>query len=198
MAGVCPDATSHEKVRSLTVFFPAFNDAHSLPELIAGAFEVLRRRVPDHEVIVINDGSADRTAEVLDELRQQYGPRLRIVTHPVNLGYGAALRSGFEAATKDWIFYTDGDGQYDPTELDLLLDVTDGKTGLVNGYKVHRHDPWHRKVIGSIYNTFARALFRIQIRDIDCDFRLIRRDLVTDVDLRSTSGTICLETGQKA
>jgi len=187
----------NQVVRALTVFFPAFNDARSLPKLIADVFDVLRRRVPDHEVIVVNDGSIDDTANVLTQLRQQYGDRLHVITHAVNLGYGAVLRRGFEAATKDWVFYTDGDGQYDPRELDLLLDAASPDTGLVNGYKVQRQDPWHRTAIGWIYNRFARALFGIKLRDIDCDFRLIRRDLLTGIKLRSTSGTICLELVRK-
>src|SRR4051794_28740294 len=97
-------------VNSISVFFPAYNDASSLSALLARTFEVLRRRIPDYEVIIINDGSTDHTAEVLNDLVKQYRPYLRVVTHSTNLGYGAALRSGFDAATKDWIFYTDGDG----------------------------------------------------------------------------------------
>ena len=105
---------SQAKLHSgLSVFFPAFNDALSLPSLLERTFETLRRIALDYEVVV-NDGSTDATAEVLEELSQTYAPLLRVVTHPRNLGYGAALRSGFAAATKDYIFYTDGDGQYDP------------------------------------------------------------------------------------
>ena len=96
-------------VRSLSVFFPAYNDAPSLPRLLARTFEVLRERVPDHEVIVVNDGSRDGTAAVLEQLRRQYEPHLKVVTHEKNRGYGGALRSGFEAATRDFVFYTDGD-----------------------------------------------------------------------------------------
>lgn len=154
-------------------------------------------RVADFEVIVVNDGSTDQTAEVLEQLQLQYGLFLKVVTHPCNLGYGAALRSGFEASVKDWIFYTDGDGQYDPRELSLLLDAVDPQTSFVNGYKLQRNDPWHRIAIGFLYNRLARAAFRIGIRDIDCDFRLIKRDLVQGLELQSTSGTICLELVRK-
>jgi glycosyltransferase involved in cell wall biosynthesis len=182
---------------SLSVFFPAYNDAPSLPGLVAQTFAVLEAHVGDYEVIVVNDGSRDATASVLEGLRGQYGPRLRVVTHQRNRGYGGALRSGFEAATKEFVFYTDGDGQYDVSELPRLLELVGPDTGLVNGYKLERHDPAHRVWIGQTYNFCARLLFRIRIRDIDCDYRLIRRALLERIHLTSTSGTICVELVRK-
>jgi len=181
------------EVTSLSVFFPAYNDALSLPGLLAKTFAVLQAHVPDFEVIVVNDGSGDDTGAVLDQLRGIHGPRLRVVTHPVNRGYGGALRSGFEAATREFVFYTDGDSQYDVNELPRLLELVGPATGLVNGYKLERHDPAHRIWIGKTYNFCARLLFRIRIRDIDCDYRLIRRALLERIHLTSTSGTICVE-----
>jgi glycosyltransferase involved in cell wall biosynthesis len=185
------------KFPSLSVFFPAYNDAPSLPGLVGKTFAVLEAHVADYEVIVVNDGSWDQTGEVLEELRQKYAPHMRVVTHEKNRGYGGALRSGFDAATKAWVFYTDGDGQYDPSDLPRLLELVRADTGLVNGYKLERHDPAHRIWIGSAYNAFARVLFRIRIRDIDCDYRLIRRDLLERIHLTSTSGTICVELVRK-
>ncbi len=185
------------KFPSLSVFFPAYNDALSLPSLIATAFSVLEECVEEYEIVVINDGSQDNTGEVLAALQGKHGTRLRVVTHKTNRGYGGALRSGFEASRLDYVFYTDGDGQYDPGELRLLLKVASPSVGLVNGYKLRRHDPWHRVVIGRVYNAVARGLFRIRIRDIDCDFRLIHRDLLTDIGLTSTSGTVCVELVRK-
>jgi glycosyltransferase involved in cell wall biosynthesis len=182
---------------SLSVFFPAYNDAPSLPGLIAKTFHVLQEHVTNYEVIVVNDGSHDNTAEVLEQLLETYSPCLRVVTHPENRGYGGALRSGFAAARKNWIFYTDGDSQYDVSELPRLLALAGSKTGLVNGYKLQRHDPAHRIWIGNIYNFCARMLFRIRIRDIDCDYRLIRRSVMDHIRLESTSGTICVELVRK-
>jgi len=182
---------------SLSVFFPAYNDAPSLPGLLAKTFAALAAHVVDYEVIVVNDGSRDDTAAVLERLRGQYAPRLRVVTHPQNRGYGGALRSGFEAATKEFVFYTDGDSQYDVVELPRLLELVGPDTGLVNGYKLERHDPAHRIWIGKMYNFCARLLFRIRIRDIDCDYRLIRRALLERIHLTSTSGTICVELVRK-
>jgi glycosyltransferase involved in cell wall biosynthesis len=185
------------KFPSLSVFFPAYNDAPSLPGLVRKTFEVLQDHVADYEVIVVDDGSRDETAQVLRSLATEFGPRLHIVTHSENRGYGGALRSGFASARKEFVFYTDGDGQYDPGELPHLIERVGPSTGLVNGYKLERHDPAHRIWIGSVYNFCARLLFDIRIRDIDCDYRLIRRELLDRIQLTSTSGTICVELVRK-
>ena len=181
---------------SLSVFFPAYNDAPSLPGLLEKTFDVLEQHTGDYEVIVVNDGSHDNTAEVLEQLQRRFD-KLRVITHSNNRGYGGALRSGFEAAQKELVFYTDGDGQYDTGELPKLLALMADGVGLVNGYKLERNDPRHRIWIGNVYNRFARMLFRIRIRDIDCDFRLIRRKLLHNIGLISTSGTICVELVRK-
>ena len=185
------------KFRSLSVFFPAYNDAPSLPILIAKTFAVLEEYVEDYEVIVVNDGSHDNTGDVLEQLRLAHQPYMRVITHPQNRGYGGALRSGIVAATRDFVFYTDGDSQYDVSELPSLLERMGPNTGLVNGYKLERHDPAHRIWIGNVYNFCARVLFRIKIRDIDCDYRLMRRSLLEKINLTSTSGTICVELVRK-
>ena len=179
------------------MFFPAYNDAPSLPGLIDKTFAVLAEHVEDYEVIVVNDGSFDNTGEVLAALRQKHGPRMRVITHEANRGYGGALRTGFSSAAKEFVFYTDGDGQYDVGEIPLLLALMEPGVGLVNGYKLQRNDPWHRIWIGNVYNRFARFLFRIKLRDVDCDFRLIRRQLLEEIHLTSTSGTICVELVRK-
>ncbi len=190
-------ATLGSLTPSVSVFFPAYNDAPSLPTLIGNTFAVLAAHASDYEVIVVNDGSTDNTAEVVDALAVRFAPNLRVIAHAANRGYGGALRSGFAAATKELVFYTDGDGQYDVGELPRLLALMRPDVGLVNGYKLERSDPWHRICIGSVYNAFARFLFGIRLRDIDCDFRLIRRSLLDEIRLTSTSGTICVELVRK-
>ena len=182
---------------SVSVFFPAFNDAPTIGYLVETAFEALAARADDYEVIVVNDGSTDNTGDILAGLAKRYSPHMKIVTHGANRGYGGALRSGFEASSKELVFYTDGDGQYDVAELHKLLDLMTPDTGLVNGFKLERNDPRHRILIGTIYNAFARTLFRIKIRDVDCDFRLVRRALLEKFKLTSTSGTICVELVRK-
>lgn len=177
----------------ISIFFPAYNDEKSIASLVDRAIAVLEEHAAEFEVIVVNDGSQDGTAAVLEQLRLRYQPYVEIVTHPENRGYGAALRSGFAAASKDFIFYTDGDGQYDVGELPRLLAMMESDVGLVNGYKLNREDPWHRIAIGMLYNRFAKWLFGVRIRDVDCDFRLIRREALDHAGLQSTSGTICVE-----
>jgi glycosyltransferase involved in cell wall biosynthesis len=186
-----------ERLPGLSVFFPAYNDAESLPDLLARTFAVLPRCAHAWEVIVVDDGSRDATAEVLEQLVRVHGPVLRLVRHSSNRGYGAALRSGLDAARHEFVFYTDGDGQYDPGELPQLVAAAGPGVGLVNGYKIARSDPRHRVWIGRMYNRFARAVFGVRLRDIDCDFRLIRRCLLARSPLRSVSGAVCLELVRK-
>jgi glycosyltransferase involved in cell wall biosynthesis len=164
--------------------------------MVIVTLRTLAKVVDDYEVVVVNDGSSDHTAEVLDELAQFY-PRLRVVHHARNRGYGGALRSGFANARKEWIFYTDGDAQYDPRELPKLVEaLTEGVT-VVNGYKIARNDPLHRLVIGRLYHYFVKLAFGFRLRDVDCDFRLIHRGAFDRVSLESDSGTICVEMVKK-
>ena len=151
---------------------------------------------PDYEVIIVNDGSADATAQIADELARTY-PNVRVVHHAKNCGYGGALQTGFRSATKDLIFYTDGDAQYDPGELSELWSRMTPDADLVNGYKISRSDPLHRIVLGRIYHHVVRAMFGLTVRDVDCDFRLMRRSIFERIQLEKTSGVICLEMMKK-
>ena len=176
----------------ISVFFPAYNDEASIAGLVTEALALLPGLTDDFEVIVVDDGSTDGTAAVLDGLARE-DRRVRVIHHGVNRGYGAALRTGFASATKDLVFYTDGDGQYDVRELLLLRPLLVEGVDIVNGYKVQRADGWQRKAVGAAYNRLAHLLFSIPIRDVDCDFRLIRRRAVERVELVSSSGSICVE-----
>ncbi len=178
--------------QSLSVFFPAYNDEGSITELVEKAFALLPQFTADYEVIVVNDGSSDGTAALLDELARTR-PRLRVVHHPRNRGYGGALRSGFEHAAKDLVFYTDGDGQYDVNELAKLIPLMTEQVDVVNGYKIKRSDARRRIVLGGVYKFLARLLFGLPIRDVDCDFRLMRREMIQSIQLTSTSGVVCTE-----
>ena len=184
------------KLSSVTAFYPAYNDGGTIPSMVIVALKVLAQVTEDYEVVVVNDGSQDYTAEVLAELAERY-ERLRVVTHPQNRGYGAALRTGFAQASKDWIFYTDGDAQYDPHELRLLVEALRDDTDIVNGYKMSRNDPPHRIIIGGIYHQLVKTVFGLPLRDTDCDFRLFRRSIFERVQLESDSGTIALEMVKK-
>lgn len=177
---------------SISVFFPAYNDGGTIASMVLAALMTLRELTDDYEVIVVNDGSADYTAEVLDELAHQLD-RVRVIHHQANRGYGGALRTGFAAASKELIFYTDGDAQYDPRELRVLYAAWTDQVDLVNGYKIGRSDPLHRVIIGRIYHRTVKWLFGLKVRDVDCDFRLMRRRIFAHVQLTSDSGVICVE-----
>ncbi|MCG3150110.1 MAG: Undecaprenyl-phosphate 4-deoxy-4-formamido-L-arabinose transferase [Verrucomicrobiae bacterium] len=181
---------------SLTVFFPACNDGGTIGSQVLSALQLLPQITTDYEVLIVNDGSRDHTADVLEELSRQY-PAVRVVHHPQNRGYGAALRTGFAHARKEWVFYTDGDAQYDPHELVQLLGVWSPDVDLITGYKIRRRDPVYRIVLGWIYNRVTRHAFGLRVRDVDCDFRLIRRSVLDAVALESETGTICVEMVKK-
>lgn len=179
----------------ITAFFPAYNDAATIEVLVSRMAEVLQKLTDDYEVIVVDDGSVDETANVVERAMMEV-PNLRLVRHPRNRGYGAALRSGFAAATKELVFYTDGDGQYDVGELPLLY-AKRNEGDIVNGYKIKRSDPLYRVVGGKAYNFIARALFGLRVRDVDCDFRLIRKEALQRIELESKGGSICVELVKK-
>lgn len=182
---------------SLSVFFPCYNDSGTIQNLIEQTETLANEFTDDYEIIVIDDGSSDGSREILNHLQAKH-PSLRPIFHGRNLGYGAALQTGFKQARKDWIFYTDGDGQYDVNELKTLLPLMTDPVDIVNGYKIKRSDPWYRHVLGTLYGRLAKIIFRIRIRDVNCDFRLIRRRVFDAVKLESTSGAIGLEFIKKA
>jgi glycosyltransferase involved in cell wall biosynthesis len=184
--------TPAPSVSSVSAMFPCYNDATTIGGLVDDVHEVLAPLVADVEVIVVNDGSRDGSREVLDELALTR-PWLRVIHHETNGGYGKALITGFTAARHDWIFYTDGDAQYDAREAALLVPLATEHVDVVQGYKIGRGDPWYRKVIGRVYHHTVKLMFSLPGRDTDCDFRLFRRSLIIDHPLRSTSGVICVE-----
>jgi glycosyltransferase involved in cell wall biosynthesis len=177
---------------SLSIMFPCYNDGGTIASMVLAAILTARRITNDYEVIVVDDAGSDYAVELLDELARLY-PEVRVIHHESNRGYGGALRSGFAAATKELIFYTDGDAQYDPHELTLLLSALRPDVDMVNGYKIERHDPLHRIIIGRLYQVGVKLMFGLKLRDVDCDFRLIRRHVFDAVHLQSNTGVICVE-----
>ncbi len=188
-------AAAPARPAGLSVFFPAYNDSGTIASMVIRTVQTASKLTPDFEVIVVDDGSADGTADIADELARTY-PQVRAVHHPINRDYGAALQTGFRSATKELIFYTDGDAQYDPTELALLWDQI-ANADLVNGYKISRADPLHRIIIGRVYHYIVSLMFGLKLRDVDCDFRLMRRTIFERINLEKTSGIICVEMMKK-
>ena len=190
------EKNANQLISGISAVFPAYNDGGTIPSMVLTALMALRQVTDNYEVIVTNDGSSDYTREILDELASRY-PELHVIHHAQNQGYGGALRSGFSAATKEWIFYTDGDAQYNPLELVNLTAALHDGIDVVNGYKIVRHDPLIRKIIGRLYHHMMRIAFGFKLRDVDCDFRLIRRSIFDQIELESRSGSICLEMVKK-
>jgi glycosyltransferase involved in cell wall biosynthesis len=148
-------------VESVSAYFPCYNDEATIGTMVEAAASTLDRIGADGEIIVVNDGSSDGSERVLKHLTETE-PRLRVVTHEHNRGYGGALLSGFGAATKQWVFYTDGDGQFDPTELELLVARATDDIDVVQGYKLNRADNVARRAIGRVYHRFVSFVVRLE------------------------------------
>ncbi len=182
---------------TISFFFPAFDDAGTVEKLALAASAVLREIADQWEVIIVNDGSFDNTGEVAEACAQQY-ENIVVKHHAYNQGYGAALKTGFKTARYDLIFYTDGDMQYDPQELKMLLPLLKNQVAIVSGYKSKRADTWDRVLSAKIYNFVVRLFFRIHVRDVDAAFKLVRREVMQNIELTSNGGFICAELFAKA
>ncbi len=150
----------------------------------------------DYEIIIVNDGSKDRTGEIADRLAKE-NPAVRVVHHEKNMGYGAALQSGFKNATKELVFYTDGDGQFNMEEIIKLLPLIENYD-IVSGYRKKRMDPFIRKVNAFLWGLLVNTLFKIKVRDVDCAFKLYKRKIFEDISLTSQGALIDTEILAKA
>jgi glycosyltransferase involved in cell wall biosynthesis len=178
---------------AVSLFFPMFNEEGNIGQAVAAALEVLGSVAVACEVIVIDDGSVDQTGTIADRLAAA-DTRVRVVHHVQNRGYGAALRSGFAAARYPLVVLVDGDNQFDLRELPILLGALT-TCDVVSGYRITRRDPWIRRLNGFLYNRLAKLLFDISIRDVNCGFKVYRRDLLERLlpALRSTGALINVE-----
>jgi glycosyltransferase involved in cell wall biosynthesis len=181
----------HGAPLEISAVLPAFNEEANLTESVSRVARALSSCASNSEIIVVDDGSQDQTAFVLERLAREY-PTLRVVRHPQNRGYGAALRSGFGAAQCRWIFMMDADNQFDPNELSLLVDRA-ADADIVTGYRKHRRDPLNRRLNAWAFFTLVRFFFGHLVRDVNCAFKLIRRDLLTRMDLHADGALINAE-----
>ena len=170
---------------------PAYNEARNLEPVVEDLTRVLKKITDSFELIIVDDGSKDGTHELADELSKR-DFRVRAVHHPVNMGYGAALRSGFGAASHDWIFFTDADGQFDPENLTMLIPLA-GQHQFVTGYRENRMDPWHRRAYGAIFSALIRALFGVKVKDVNCAFKLFNKRLLQGAELATRGALINAE-----
>lgn len=176
---------------SVSVFFPCYNEQDNVARVVEQALAVLKKLNADFEVIIVDDGSSDATGRIADEISQS-DDRIKVVHHPTNLGYGAALQSGFKAATKELVFYTDGDGQFDINEMPPLLPLI-AEYDIVSCYRLNRRDPFIRKVNAWCWTKLVCLLFVMKIRDIDCAFKLYKREIFDNIKLTSTGALIDTE-----
>lgn len=180
----CPKAM---KIKNLSVFFPAYNEEKNLGTTVKKAVAVLNNLKIEYEVILINDGSVDRTGEIAQSLAKS-NKNIRVIQHKQNLGYGGALKSGFYNAKYSWIAFTDSDGQFDFSEITKFLEKTD-KADLVIGYRINRQDPLLRKLFGWGWTLISNVLLGINVRDVDCAFKLVKKDVIQKIPkLESTRG----------
>ena len=176
---------------SLSIVLPAYNEEANVESAVEQVSTVAEQLGMDYEIILVNDGSADRTGEVARELEPRI-PHFRLVEHYPNRGYGGALKAGFAAATKELVAFVPADNQFDFNEIHLLLDALDG-TDIVSGYRAQREDPFVRKLNAFGWNTLVRLLFGYLCRDIDCGFKLFRREVLDHVTIVSDGAMIDTE-----
>lgn len=181
---------------TLTIFFPCYNEEANVERVTRAAVAVGRQVADELEVIIVNDGSRDRTGEIADRLAAEI-PEVRAVHNRPNQGYGGALARGFKAATKNWIFYTDGDGQFDLGELPRLLPLLETHD-VVSCYRLNRQDSWVRKLNAWAWTTLVNVLFGLWLRDVDCAFKIYPKTFIDRIELQSRGALIDTEMLAKA
>jgi glycosyltransferase involved in cell wall biosynthesis len=188
-----PDGPLADPTRptSITVFFPCYNEQGNVRRVVERAIGVLEKLGADYEVLVVDDGSSDATGRIADEVAAGHS-RVRVIHHPRNLGYGAALQSGFRAATKELVFYTDGDGQFDLAEMPPLLPLMQ-QYDIVCCYRMNRQDNLVRKFNGWAWTKLVQFAFSLNVRDVDCAFKLYKRVIFDDIKMESTGALISTE-----
>ena len=183
-------------VNSLSIFFPCYNEEGNIEKLINKSLAVAGAIGVDYEIIIVNDGSIDKTGEIAERLAVE-NPGVRVVHHKKNSGYGAALQSGFRAARKDYVFYTDGDGQFDIADMPALLGHM-SDYDIVSCYRIKRQDNIIRKINAFCWTTLVSMMFNLKLRDIDCAFKLYKREIFDGMNLISTGALIDTEVLSRA
>jgi len=180
-------------VDELSVVLPAFNEEANVERVVRDCVAYLEARVPDYELLVVNDGSRDRTGDILNGLTKEFS-RLRPQHHPQNRGYGAALRTGFDAARKRFVFYMDGDGQFDIRDLDLVLPLVTDDDHIVTGYRIERRDPFIRRLNAKLFGGWlVRVMLNVRVRDLNCAFKVIPKKVLDSITFESTGALINAE-----
>jgi glycosyltransferase involved in cell wall biosynthesis len=183
--------SNRKDVLSISVFFPCYNEQDNVKRTVEQALAVLKKLNADFEVIIVNDGSSDVTGQIADEISHR-DRRVKVVHHPTNRGYGAALQSGFKAATKKIVFCTDGDGQFDINEMPPLLPLME-QYDIVSCYRLNRQDNLIRRLNGWAWTKLVCLLFNMKVNDIDCAFKLYKRKIFDNIQMSSMGALISAE-----
>jgi glycosyltransferase involved in cell wall biosynthesis len=186
-----PTDAGQRVVRELSVFFPFYNEQANIERVVQQAIDVLTRLALKYELILVDDGSHDRTYALAQSLAVTY-PHIRVIRNRVNLGYGAALRRGIRAARYEWVFYTDGDGQFDMNHLDALLPMAK-QYDIVAAYRVGRRDNFVRRFNAACWNLLVNMELGLNVRDVDSAFKLYRRQVFRQMRLKSRGALISAE-----
>lgn len=177
--------------RKLSLVLPAHNEEANIEAVVNRGLEVLPEVVSGFEIVVVNDGSRDNTAEIIDRLAAA-DDRVKSVHHPVNRGYGSALTSGFAASTGDLVMFMDADRQFDIADITALIPFVNSYD-IVAGYRVQRRDPLYRKLYGKLFGVVAWILFGVHMRDVDCAFKIYNGDLLRSLKLTAPGALINTE-----
>ncbi len=186
-----------KRVPGLSIVLPAYNEEPNVAAVVQQALDCLPRLADEYEVIVVDDGSSDGTSKAVEPLLAEHHPRVRVLRHERNQGYGAALRTGFSRASHDYVFYTDADRQFDIAELEYLLPLLREYDAVV-GFRVYRYDSPTRLVASTVYNWIVRILFRVRVRDVDCSFKLFRREVIDKITIECNDFFVDTELVAKA
>jgi glycosyltransferase involved in cell wall biosynthesis len=187
---------SGKYTQSVSVFFPCYNEEANVERTTLAAQQACQRLLADYEIIIVNDGSRDRTGEIADRLAREL-PHVRAVHNRPNRGYGGALQRGFREAAKDFVFYTDGDGQFDFEELEHVLPLLD-RYDILSAFRLDRQDPLRRRINAACWGALVNRLFRLRIRDVDCAFKIYPRRFIQQIEMRSGGALIDTEMLAKA
>ncbi len=181
---------------NISVFLPAYNEEENIQDSVLSIRDFLKKNFKKFEIVIINDGSMDKTPAVVLKLAKKY-KEVRLINHKINLGYGAALRTGFKNSKYEIIFYTDADNQFDIRDLKKVIPLL--KTyDIVSAYRMKREDPLMRIFIAYVYNLIVRVVFNLKVKDIDASFKLYKKNVISSLSLKSNTGLIDAEVLIKA
>ncbi len=176
------------KLKELSVFFPAYNEENNIEHTVLTAIETCKKIAQKYEIIVVNDGSKDKTGEICDKLASQF-PEVKIITHNPNRGYGGALKSGFYAARYEYIAFTDSDGQFDFSQIEHFIPFFD-EYKVIIGYRKKRVEGFLRALNAKAWGSLVNLLFGMRVKDVDCAFKVFKKEVIDAIPVLEAEGAL--------